>query len=419
MDSRLEQIRQTRVFDLLQRARSSRFVRNVIVLSGSTAAGQGILALATPIMTRLYTPDAFGRYGIFLSVIGIASVAVTMRYDVAIPGAADDDEALSLVVLALVATIPLSLLLSVLIWLLVHFNALSFGQIGDTGALIAAPALIGFGATSALRYWMIRRQQFQTIATVSIGQGACRAAVPIALQSAALGWLGIAAGEIAGRWFGIMRMLRAAWPDVRRAFTAGWKARAIRTERHYRRFMIAVLPSSMMDAISLALPVPLMSYLYGAEAGGVFLLAQRLIAIPSSLVGASVADVFHADAAQLLKDAPSQLPSSVRQVCARLLQVGSLMLLPLAMLAPVAAEPLLGKGWGAVGTVLAIMIPVALGNLSVGPVSRVLFVVKRGELKFLYDLLTLLLLVVTLHTAKASGLSFRAARRIRYGTSRG
>ncbi|MEO7962882.1 MAG: oligosaccharide flippase family protein [Gemmatimonadaceae bacterium] len=385
---------------MLRRARASRFVRDVVLLSGSTAVGQALVALATPVLTRLYTPAEFGVFGIFLSAVSVASIGVTLQFDVAVPGARDDDEGRALVVACLVLTIPMTLLLTALLWLASSQVWSGLDAIGTMGVVLLMPALAGFGATSTLRYWLVRRKRFDRLGLVAVGQGASRAIVPMLLAATTAGWAGIAAGEVAGRWFGLSTMLRAALPDLRMAFASGWPGRARVAVRRYASFVGTVLPSSLADVLVISLPLPLLSSAYGASAAGVFLLVQRLVSIPASLVGASVADVFHADASILFRTTPARLPAAVGGVAGHLFRMGAVFLLPLALVAPWGAEIVFGQEWSAAGAALAILTPAALANLVVMPVSRVLFVVRRNELKIVYDVLALVLLIGGLALAR-------------------
>jgi O-antigen/teichoic acid export membrane protein len=57
----------------------SSFARNVAVLVGGTAVGQAIVVLASPILTRLYTPEDFGVLAVYASLLGILSTVAALR----------------------------------------------------------------------------------------------------------------------------------------------------------------------------------------------------------------------------------------------------------------------------------------------------------------------------------------------------
>ena len=60
------------------------FFKNVATLAAGTAFAQIIVILATPILSRLYTPEEFGAYGIFITVVGLLSTIAALGYDMAI-----------------------------------------------------------------------------------------------------------------------------------------------------------------------------------------------------------------------------------------------------------------------------------------------------------------------------------------------
>jgi O-antigen/teichoic acid export membrane protein len=62
----------------------SEFSKNVLTLMTGTTIAQVIPIAISPILTRLYTPEDFGKYSVFLSFVLIASSIATLRYEQAI-----------------------------------------------------------------------------------------------------------------------------------------------------------------------------------------------------------------------------------------------------------------------------------------------------------------------------------------------
>ena len=61
-----------------------------------TALSNLLIILTTPLLTRLYTPEEFGVYSVFLSLLFIGTILVSLRYETAIPLPEDDDDAFHL-----------------------------------------------------------------------------------------------------------------------------------------------------------------------------------------------------------------------------------------------------------------------------------------------------------------------------------
>ena len=88
----------------------SHFSCDVITLVTGTTAGLIITLLASPLITRLYGPEAFGLVALFTSITGICGIVVCLRYEQAILLPESDEEAANVVGLCLIAGILISLL---------------------------------------------------------------------------------------------------------------------------------------------------------------------------------------------------------------------------------------------------------------------------------------------------------------------
>jgi O-antigen/teichoic acid export membrane protein len=62
------------------------------IVSGSVA-GQGVVIVGYPLLTRLYDPSEFGLLTVFTSIVGILAVLSTASLETAIPIPGEDREA--------------------------------------------------------------------------------------------------------------------------------------------------------------------------------------------------------------------------------------------------------------------------------------------------------------------------------------
>ena len=361
-------------------------------LVGGTALGQALVLASTPFISRLYTQTEIGQFGLFLSFMSVAVVVVTARYELAIPSAQSDDEAITILLLTLRLALPAALLGGASLWLMIKRNLLALGVLPLWTVLAIVPALILLGAFSALRYWFVRERRFGELGSVLVSQGAARAVVPVVLGLLHAGSFGLIAGEIVGRGLGVGRMLRAASTALRTARHKPWPLVRAVASKHWK-YPGVLLPSGLLDVFGLALPIPLISQQYGVAAAGTFLLVQRLTAVPASLIGTSVGDLFHARMAEAMSGDPLLAKRMLDRSARRLLKFGTMVFLPASVIAPFALPPLLGPQWKDSGILLAAVAPWSLASLVVTPLSRVLAITERKELKLVYDTCALTLLV--------------------------
>jgi O-antigen/teichoic acid export membrane protein len=361
--------------------------RDVARLSTGTAVGQALVVASTPLLTRIYPPEAFGKFGLFLSFASVAMVFVGLRYDLAIASASGDAESDELLATALLASVPTSVLAATCLWLMIAGDVLGLAALPVISVPVIGGLLLATGAVMALRYWNVRAFRFRVVATASALQGFGRAIVPLAFAAAGPGWWGLLAGDAAGRLLGAASLARGAATRLRGTSAAAIAAAA----RRYWRYPAVIMPSSGLDAIAVALPLPLVSTLFGVGAAGQFALVQRVAAVPASLIAASFADAIHAEGSRIRETDQSQLRTLALQSARRLGLLGAAIYVPMLILAPSAFPLLFGHEWREAGVLAAILTPFLWLTLIVSPLSRLILVTGRTGLKLLADLVCLVL----------------------------
>lgn len=380
-----------------------RFLRHVLTLAGATGVSQFLLLLTGPVLTRLYDPVAWGTFSLVMAFVGTAAVVTALCYDMAIVGARTEDDAAALTV----ATLWLGPLVSAIalgvLALLIGARWLGYGGLPWSSLAWAGALLVLLQVFVSLRSWHLRAERFGLLGRTTITQNVGRALFPVAAAPLAGGWLGLLLGETLGRSVGILPLIRERWAETRAAFGRQSWASMRDVLRRYAVFGVIGMPSSLLDAVALALPLPLIAAGFGAEAAGQFALAQRVLQAPVGLVGKSVADAFHARLSVHHRERPAHVPAFFHRT--------TLLLVALALV-PSGIVLLLGAGgfavifggrWGVGGTLAVVMLPWAMSQLVVSPLSRVVLVLGGQREKLIYDIAAVLLVVGAYGWGHAAG----------------
>ena len=89
----------------------SEFSRNVLTLMTGTTIAQAIPIAISPILTRIYTPEEFGIFALYMAFISIGAAIVTGKYEMAILLPKRNEYAKYLVVISIFLTTCFSILL--------------------------------------------------------------------------------------------------------------------------------------------------------------------------------------------------------------------------------------------------------------------------------------------------------------------
>jgi O-antigen/teichoic acid export membrane protein len=152
-----------------------------------------------------------------------------------------------------------------------------------------------------------------------------------------------------------------------------------------------VLPSSLIDALAAALPVPMIAWLFGAAEAGQFALVWRVAALPGSLIVASFGDVFHAHATAARTGGPPQVRGLLLGTMRMLALLSVFVYVPACLLAPWVFPWLFGEPWRPAGQMMLLLAPLWMSSLVVSPLSRLPMVLGRPSLKLVFDLSFLVL----------------------------
>jgi lipopolysaccharide exporter len=363
-------------------------LRNFSVLSGGSAVAQGFTVALAPLITRLYLPDNLGQLGLFTAFINVAVLAASLRYELAIVSARNDREAAQLTLCSFLLALPVSTVAALTFYLLVRNRIFGYGTMPLYAAGLIIPAMLSTAAFTALRYWLLRKERFGLISHGTILQNAGRA-----LSQAGFGWLGphtvgLLAGEIIGRCSGMSRMFLATWPALKQELVGSTCRQIKDTLKANRQFAVYSLPSSLLDTLAATITLPLVVYLYGLNAGGSYSLVSTVLALPAVLITANVADAFHSRAALISQKDPVSLPGLVKRMACLLLFIGIFPAATLFAFGPHLFKWVFGSKWVEAGVMAGWIAPWFLAQFIVSPLSRVVLVVSRQKLKFIYDVIT-------------------------------
>jgi O-antigen/teichoic acid export membrane protein len=365
------------------------FIRGFAILSGGSALAQLFNVALMPLMTRLYMPKNFGELALFMAFFNIAIVAASLNYEYAIVSAPSAREAAHLTACSLLFSLPTSVLAALLFYVFIRAGIFGFDSMPLYGSFLIAPALICAACFSTLRYWLLRQENFGLISRGMVAQNASRALAQSGLGCLGLHTAGLLTGEIIGRCTGMTRMLRAVWPALNLELAGDRFSEMQNTLWKHRHFVLYSLPSSLLDALAASISFPFVVSLYGIDTGGNFALVARVLALPAVLITANVADAFHTRAALILRQDPKALPGFLKRMALALLLIGVLPAAALVMLGPRLFQWVFGSKWVEAGVMAAWAAPRFLAHFVVSPLSRLVLVVKRQEIKFIYDILTL------------------------------
>jgi O-antigen/teichoic acid export membrane protein len=328
------------------------FARGVGVLVIGTAGAQVVTVVSALLLTRLFSPDDFGLFAVYSSLLALIGVVGSLSYELAIPLPEDEVEAAHITVLSMLLLAGTTVLSGLFVALFATPIAAALGvpALADYIWLLPIGVLLA-GGCNIFNYWSIRTKSFSNIASTRIRQSL--ATLVIQLASFKLGGLALLVGQIAGQSVGIASLARPALgaPAFRHVSLLGLKHVALR----HRRFPIFSTWEGLSNTAGLQLPPLLFAFLFSPAAAGLYALANRVLSMPMSMIGGAIGQVFFANAAEAHR--AGELGPLVAQLHGKLAHIGFPPALLLIFLGPDLFALVFGENWRQAGEFARWMAP--------------------------------------------------------------
>jgi len=359
-------------------SRSSSFATDVLKLVTGTTFAQAVTILASPLLTRLYGPEAFGFLALFTSITSIIGVIACMRYEMAIMLPKTDEEAANLLGLCLLCVAVVSGL---------TMPALYFG--GDALlSLLKAPALDPYlilvppfvfisGVFLALNYWNSRTKHFGRLSVAWVTSSLATTGTQLEAGFAGYATEGSLIGaKLVGSVISTGVLGGQIWRDDHALLRKSISWRGMFEElRRYKKFPMIDSGSALLNTVSWQLPAFFLAAFFSPAVVGFYALGFMVLQLPMSLIGGAIAQVFFQRASEAYRQ--GILAPLVENVFVVLLKLSVLPMLLLTVAGEELFFVIFGAAWGEAGIYTQILSIWTIFWFISSPLSNILSVREK------------------------------------------
>jgi len=269
----------------------NRIFKNVAMLVTGTAIAQILLIGFQIIVRRLFTPEEFGAFAVYMSIVGILVIFSTLRYEFAIVLPKDKLSGDSLVIGGLFISLFINFLSLIFIILFKDFimQLLNFpNEYNHWLYFIPASAFL-FSTYQLINFWLTRNGAFKSIAMNKVIRRSSEGITQSLLGFNTLS-LGLIFGDLMGNighiFSGIRQMIK---------FNFSLKDISKQSIKHsllkYINFPKYQALPAILNTTSMLLPVFFINKLFDHDSAGYFDLSRQILAIPIAFITASLTQV--------------------------------------------------------------------------------------------------------------------------------
>ena len=368
----------------ISRVRHSLYLKNILTVAFGTSIAQFFPILLLPIISRIYIPEDYGEYALFVSIVGIIAIFVTGHYNYAIMLPKETEAA--------VALMDISFSINIVVSSMVFCGSLIYSFVSQKFIyiLIPLPVFIA-GMNTMLSIWNNRSKNYKIISASNVLSGILVPCLQIGLFFF-MGGKGLIIAYI------ISQLLVCIFLLIK---TSNLHLHLVNYKNNisllyrYRSFVYQKLPSAINNSLAVQLPTFLMTSFVGAIPTGNFNFSNRLLGVPLQLLSSSIGEVFKQSAIE-----SKHKDGNCKRIFIKTLLLLSSIALPifiiLLLFAPQIFSIVFGTAWSEAGHYVQILCLLFFVRFVVSPLSYVLIAVERlGEDLFI-QILKMVLSVIGL-----------------------
>lgn len=356
------------------------FLRHLLILMSGTAVAQLLPILASPIISRLYSPHEVGIYTAFMALVAGVITIATWRYDMAIvlPKKVEDARAL----------VKLANRVSALTCVLVGLVLIIFAA--PISAWLKAPDLrfwiggVGFVAwafaqVSVFNYWCNRNKNYKLMSTNRIGQSVTTTGTQLGFGALHVGTAGLIVSTFLGQLVAAGNLFRKTRQEIYGLPSSPTR----KVMRDYRKMPLINGPTAVLDTVRNNGVQLMISAYFSAAALGQFGQAWKMLQTPAGLINSSLSQVFF----QKLSVTPrGQMLRVVRAGIVRSALIGIVPFVAIYFLSPPLFPIIFGERWALAGQIGAALVPWLYLNFITSPISMLFVVTQRQGVLFWFGI---------------------------------
>ncbi|GJM28472.1 MAG: polysaccharide biosynthesis protein [Cyclobacteriaceae bacterium] len=360
------------------------FRRNILINSAGTSSAYLLGFVLSPIIARIYPPEAYGLYALFNAFAASLTLMASLDYVNALllPRTFKDFKSLFQLALILIVTTLFLSIASIYFFkteILAFFSAEAL-----TGLITLVPVMVLLSAVNrTLELWNIRTKEFKQGAKakvvgivgaklVTIAHGALNAGNP----------LGFILGDLISKPITTVSLLSKSIKNEWRGLLNFSFKGIIAAAKEYRNYPLYNLPANTLIGLGGQLPVYLLALDFNSAVVGHFSLAVSLINAPTQLLGVAIAQVFFQRASETYHSNLNELRSFTRKFFKRLIYIAVVPFSLIVVYGDVLFAFVFGENWQLAGVFAGYLSVMAYATFISTSISSLLRVFRLEKLQF-------------------------------------
>jgi len=364
------------------------FFNNVLKISTSTIISALVVAIALPMITKMFSASILGKYQLLISIITIFGVISCFKYEMAIVLPEKDNIASNVLILCLLALSSFCLILFFIFYLTngVLLKALNAENLIDTFWLIPIGVFF-FGLFEIIKYSLLRKKLFNLFSKAKVYQVLSTQSLMIVFGQMNPSFISLFLAFILGHFISTAVFLKESLIKIKPTKNI----QIFKVAKKFKKFPLFNTPMVFANTLSNELIVFFLATYFSTETLGYFLLANRLIVIPMNLIGTAINKVYFQKASETFNKNKKNLFALYVYTTKKLILLGVPPLLVFYFSSDFIVDLIFGDKWVGTGQMMKIIAITAFFKFITSPIGTSFTIINKQDIAFYLTFLSLVL----------------------------
>lgn len=372
------------------------FFKSIITLASGTIIAQVLAFIASPLMTRLYTPEEIGMYTLLLTAISMFGGVINGRFDMSIVYEESNTNIYSLIKLSFIISIIFSLFVSFFYSLFYYFNN---DNIPIFFIFISIFCLLSLtGLSNILISYNNRNKEYKLMSKVGILQSVFREFSIVIFGFFNFGAIGLLLAQIIGMVAGVKKQSESLVTHINEVKDVNLKEIKGIFKKHVRQPIFSV-PAIFANSFSYSSINIFIGMLFGTTVLGYYSVSYRILGLPLVLISNNVSKVYFEEAAKEFKE-NNNYKNTFFKTSFLLLMIAIPMVVILILVSPSVFEWFFGDDYRMAGVYVQILAPMFGVRLIVSPLTTGMLISNKQHYELIVQSFFIVASIISFLIAK-------------------
>jgi len=348
-----------------------------------TIIAQIIGVVGSVILAKIYGSEAYGIFGVFISISSLLTIINTLQLDKTIVTLKSESESKNLMNSLFLITIVISLTFSIIYYFITTFFELDLFNINIITLSIIASILYSFNRIH--ESFLTFKKKFQPISNVKIFTVIFNISFQLLLYNK-FKFMGLVYGStisivlITIFYFfkNIKYLKKIDLQQLKQSITSN------------SSIVKYIFPSTLINSLAINLMPILILAFFSLKDSGIYFLSLKILATPLFLISSSISQVYYQKSTEMLYNSKEQLFALTKQLVFINLGIMLMFLIVINTVGIYLLEFMFDKNWENLRLFTFILSFLILARSSFNPISNIIIVLNKNHISLLFNIYLLL-----------------------------